>query len=167
MVLPYINMNSPQVYTCSPSWTFLPPPSMGFSRQEHWSGLPFPSPMHEREKWKWKSLSRVRLLATPWTAANQAPPSMGFSRQEYWSGVPLPSSRDDECSPNCDTHFMTYLSQITVLYTLNSAVCPLCVNKMGRKKPQKNFKEKLTSFCILLYNRQFSTSSTLASLPIL
>ena len=38
-----------------------------------------------------KLLSRVRLLATPWTAASQAPPSMGFSRQEYWSGVPLPS----------------------------------------------------------------------------
>ena len=42
--------------------------------------------------WKWKvkgkSLSRVRLLVTPWTSAYQAPPSMGFSRQEYWSGVP-------------------------------------------------------------------------------
>ena len=38
-----------------------------------------------------KSLSRVRLPATPWTAAHQAPLSMGFSRQEYWSGVPLPS----------------------------------------------------------------------------
>ena len=38
-----------------------------------------------------KSLSRVRLLETPWTAAYQAPPSMGFSRQEYWSGVSLPS----------------------------------------------------------------------------
>ena len=35
--------------------------------------------------------SRVRLLATPWTAAYEAPLSMGFSRQEYWSGVPLPS----------------------------------------------------------------------------
>ena len=42
-------------------------------------------------KSKVKSLSRVLLLATPWTAAYQAPPSMGFSRQEYWSGVPLPS----------------------------------------------------------------------------
>ena len=44
-------------------------------------------------KWKVKVklLSRVRLLATPWTAAYQAPPSLGFSRQEYWSGVPLPS----------------------------------------------------------------------------
>ena len=38
-----------------------------------------------------KLLSCVRLLATPWTAVNQAPPSMGFSRQEHWSGVPLPS----------------------------------------------------------------------------
>ena len=36
-----------------------------------------------------KSLSRVRLCATPWTAAYQAPPFMGFSRQEYWSGVTL------------------------------------------------------------------------------
>ena len=62
----------------------------GFSKQKHWSGLPFPSPMHESEKWK-KLRSRVRLFATPWTAAYQAPPSMGFSRQEYWSGVPLPS----------------------------------------------------------------------------
>ena len=42
---------------------------------------------------KVKSLSRVWLLATPWTAAHQAPLSMGFSRQEYWSGVPLPSPR--------------------------------------------------------------------------
>ena len=66
------------------------PPSLGFSRQEYWSRLPFPSPMHESEKWK-KLLSCVWLLATPWTVAYQAPPSMGFSRQEYWSGVPLPS----------------------------------------------------------------------------
>ena len=45
--------------------------------------------------WKWKvkvkSLSRVQLFATPWTAAHLAPLPMGFSRQEYWSGVPLPS----------------------------------------------------------------------------
>ena len=49
--------------------------------------------------WKWivkvKSLSHVRVFATPWTAAHQAPAPMGFSRQEYWSGVPLPSLRKD------------------------------------------------------------------------
>ena len=42
-------------------------------------------------KVKVKSLSRVQLFVTPWTAAYQAPPSMGFSRHKYWSGVPLPS----------------------------------------------------------------------------
>ena len=45
--------------------------------------------------WKWKvkvkSLSRVWLFETPWSAAYQAPLPMGFSRQEYWSGLPSPS----------------------------------------------------------------------------
>ena len=34
-------------------WPHKAPLSLGFSRQEYWSGLPFPSPMHESEKWKW------------------------------------------------------------------------------------------------------------------
>ena len=126
------------------------PPSLGFSRQEHWSGVPLPSQLLLNWRWqenitapsnwatakslqsyptlwdpidssppgspvpgilqartlewvaisfsnagKWKvkekSLSRVQLFMTPWTAAHQAPLSMGFSRQEYWSGVPSPS----------------------------------------------------------------------------
>ena len=58
------------------------------SRTLEWVAFSFPN------AWKWKvkvkSLSRVQLLATPWTAAYQAPSSMGFSRQQYWSGVPLP-----------------------------------------------------------------------------
>ena len=45
-------------------------------------------------KVKVKSLSRVRLFATPWTVAYQAPLPMGFSRQEYWSGLPFPSPGD-------------------------------------------------------------------------
>jgi len=52
-----------------------------------------------------KSLSRIRLLATPWTAAYQAPPSMGFARQEYWSGVPLPS-------PIYELEYDIYLSDL-------------------------------------------------------
>ena len=43
---------------------------------------------------KVKLLSRVRLLATSWTAAYQAPPSMGSSRQGYWSGVPFKKTAD-------------------------------------------------------------------------
>ena len=45
-------------------------------------------------KVKAKSLSCVRLFATPWTAVYQAPQSTGFSRQEYWSGLPFPSPGD-------------------------------------------------------------------------
>ena len=59
----------------------------------------FPVVMYRREKGKGKSLSCVRLLATPWTTAYQAPVSMGFSRQEYWSGVPFPSPGDVRVRP--------------------------------------------------------------------
>ena len=63
------------------------PPSLGFSRQEYWSWLPFPSPMHACML---NRFSRVQLCATLWTAAHKAPPSTGFSRQEYQSGLPFP-----------------------------------------------------------------------------
>ena len=49
--------------------------------------------LRKKEK-KVKSLSHVRLFATPWTVAYQASLSMGFSRQEYWSGLPFPSPGD-------------------------------------------------------------------------
>ena len=47
--------HSSRVGLCATPWTaaFRAPPSLGFSSQEHWSGLSFPSPMHESEKWKW------------------------------------------------------------------------------------------------------------------
>ena len=65
-----------------------PVPGILQARTLEWVAISFSS------AWTWKvkvkSLSRIRLLAVPWTAAYQAPPSMHFSRQEYWSGVPLP-----------------------------------------------------------------------------
>ena len=66
-----------------------PVPGTLQARTLEWVSISFSN----ARKWKVKvkSLSRVQLLATPWTAAYQAPPSMGFSRQEYWSGMPLPS----------------------------------------------------------------------------
>ena len=60
--------------------------------------------------WKWKmkvkSLSCVRLLVTPWTAAYQTPLSMRFSRQEYWSGVPYCFSHLEDCNSFPD-HLLT------------------------------------------------------------
>ena len=66
-----------------------PVPGILQARTLEWVAISFPN----ARKWKMKvkSLSCVRLFATPWTAAYQAPLPMGFSRQEYWSGVPLPS----------------------------------------------------------------------------
>jgi len=65
-----------------------PVPGILQARTLEWVAISFSN------AWKWKvkvkSFSRVRLFATPWTAAYQAPLSMGFSRQEYWSEVPLP-----------------------------------------------------------------------------
>ena len=52
---------------------------------------PGPSVRHRSCRVSCKSLSHVRLLATPWTVAHQAPISMGFSRQECWRGLPCPS----------------------------------------------------------------------------
>ena len=76
---------------------------------------------------KVKSLSRVRLVATPWTAAYQAPPSMGFSRQEYWSGVPLPSL--------LSTAKRGILRDLTIIVDLSIYLCSsisfaLCVLKL-------------------------------------
>ena len=75
-----------------------PVPGILQAKTLEWVTISFPG------AWKWKvkgkSLSRVRLFATPWTAAYLAPLSMGFSRQEYWSGLPLPSPRKSWQHPN-------------------------------------------------------------------
>ena len=77
--------------TCSDPMDCSPPGSSVHgifqARVQEWGATAFSIPSFSSVQ----SLSRVRLLVTPWTAAHQAPPSMGFSRQEYRSGVPLPS----------------------------------------------------------------------------
>ena len=97
------------------------PPSMGFSRQEYWSELPFPSPgdlpdpgiepgspafqadtltYEPPGKPRWVCVcvligfSHVQLFMTLWGIVCQAPLSMVFSRQECWSGLPFPSPGD-------------------------------------------------------------------------
>ena len=69
-----------------------PVPGILQARTLEWVAISFSN------AWKWKvkvkSLSRVRLLATPWPAAHQAPPSMGFSRQEHWVGASGTSGKE-------------------------------------------------------------------------
>ena len=61
-----------------------PVPGILQARPLEWVAISFSNEW--KGKVKVKSLSRVRLFETPWSAAYQAPPSMGFSRQEYWNG---------------------------------------------------------------------------------
>ena len=75
-----------------------PVPGILQARTLEWVAISFSN------AWKWKvkvkSLGRVWLVVTPWTAAYQAPLPMGFSKQEYWSGVPLPSPPSPGDLPN-------------------------------------------------------------------
>ena len=112
MILPYINMNLPQVYTCSPSWTLLPSPSLYHPSESSQCT----SPKHP-ECFELKSglfgdhfgkLRRFLYIdmacmlshfshvwsGTPWTVAWQTPLSMVLSRQEYWNGLPFPPPGD-------------------------------------------------------------------------
>ena len=85
-----------------------PVPGILKARALEWVAISFSNAW--KGKVKVKSLSHVRFLATPWTAAHQAPPSMGFSRQEYWSGVPLPS-------PPPFLDLVIYTSNLTSFYS--------------------------------------------------
>ena len=80
---------------CDPkdsSQPVFPIPGILQARTLEWVAISFSN------AWKWKvkmkSLSRVRLFATPWTGVCQASLSMEFSRQEYWNGLPCPSPAD-------------------------------------------------------------------------
>ena len=70
------------------------PPSLGFSRQEHWSGLPFPTPMHECEKWKGSCSVVSNSLRPRGLQPSRLPRPWDFSRQEYWRRLPFPSPGD-------------------------------------------------------------------------
>ena len=86
-----------------------PVPGILQARMLEWVAISFSN------AWKWKvkvkSLSRVWLWVTPWTAAYRAPPSMGFSRQEYWIGVPSPS-------PHMTLYYLNHLFKGSISNTV-------------------------------------------------
>ena len=121
-----------------------PVPGILQARTLEWVAIAFSN------AWKWKvkvkSLSRVQLLVTSWTAAHQAPPSMGFSRQEYWSGVPSP--RRKPMVPNklkYTFRFKFYISIKTVPKTKlldGKATRTTAFDKKGHSSETLCFKEK-------------------------
>ena len=114
-----------------------PAPGILQARTLEWVAISFSN------AWKWevkvKPLSRVRLLATPWTAAHQAPPSIGFSRQ------------------------------ITMLYALSlpSATCQSYPNKSGRKKKEHlNLEEEKKKACMSSFSDNSQDQGPLPSLDL-
>ena len=67
-------------------------PSLGFSKKEHWSGLPFPSPMHESEKWKWSEVTQsCPTLSDPMDCSSPGSSVHGIFQARVLEWVPLPS----------------------------------------------------------------------------
>ena len=103
-----------------------------------------------------KSLSRVRLLVTPWTGAYQAPPSMGFSRQGYWSGLSFPSPGDLP-NPGIELQSPTFQADSLTseppgkqspeltgrLFTTSTTLEALSYLQVGKNKCYKWFKYKV------------------------
>ena len=115
--------------------TRLPVPGILQARTLEWVAITFSN------AWKWKekvkSLSRVRLLATPWTAAHQAPLSLGFSRQEHWSGC------------RCLLANTTVIKSDSFCLTTDYLLCPISRNINFQRK----FENVLCVVTVYLYSK--------------
>ena len=130
------------------------PPSLKFSRQEHWSGFPFPSPMHESEV-----IQSCPTLSDPMDCSLPGSSIHGISRQEHWSGVPLTNISTAPLKYLC--MYITALIFLTVLFFLlrfpdaavskklpaNAEDTEMWVQSLGQDDPLK--KEMATHSSIL------------------
>ena len=99
-----------------------------------------------RVRVKVKSLSRVRVFATPWTVAYHAPLSMGFSRQEYWSGLPFPSPEDlpnPGIEPGCPALQADALPSESPMGLANKGCMEIFIFKKQCKSPQCHYCEQV------------------------
>ena len=149
------------------------PLSLGFSRQEHWSGLPFPSPMHESEKWKWSrsvvsdsswphGLQPTRLLH-PWDfpgkSTGKFPYAFStFPTSDSWLPWQIPlypalfsATIPTWYSPAFSTHFSLFpVLALAVWSTLQfssvAQLCPALCNPMNRSTPGLPVHHQLPEF---------------------
>ena len=111
----------------------------------------------ERQTHTHKSLSRVRLFATPWIVAHQAPRSMGFSRHEYWRGLLFPSPRKTKRTYKNTTTVGDFNAPLPELGILNKQK----ISKNGENLSDQNnylfltFTECFTFFVWLVFIRMF------------
>ena len=100
-----------------------------------------------------KSLSRVRLFATPWTVAYQAPLSMGFSKQEYWSGLPFPSG--DLPDPGIELRSPALQADALPSEPPGKTIT-IAGDKKGKKEKRKNIQKNLQNKSKHKNNKCFS-----------
>ena len=106
------------------------PPSLGFSRQEHWSGLPFPSPMHESEKWKW-SLSVVSTLSDPMDCSLPGSSVHGSFQSRVLEWVAIAFSRESSW-PRDRTHIssVSCISRLILYHSTMWETIILCTSSL-------------------------------------
>ena len=117
MLLLLLNLFSCVRFCVTPQMAaHLAPPSLGFSRQEYWSGLPFPSAMHA---WMLSRFSRVWLYVNPWTAAHQ----MVHSHMHMRTGLFV------------SYHLLTHTSSFSFLFSSVTLSCPTLCDPMKHSTP--------------------------------
>ena len=125
------------------------PLSLGFSRQEHWSGLPFPSPMHESEKWKWSpsvlsdpqqphGLQPTRLLH-PWDFPGKSTGVVChcFLRAKQYRSTNIQVLPNEYKSSQCDFH--QFCNCIASWFKISSAVFCFAIHTYLKLISRKNF----------------------------
>ena len=137
------------------------PPSLGFSRQEHWSGLPFPSPMNESEKWTWSHSVVSYSLATPWTELDQLM-QVGHQRQ-IMQKTPMGSWRGEAgCVGWWIGWYRGYIVEkamaphsSTLAWKIPWAEEPDRLQSMGSLKARHNWATSLSFFTFIHWRRKW------------
>ena len=125
------------------------PQSLGFSRQEHWSGMPFPSPVHESERWKWSlsvvsdssrphGLQPARLLC-PWDFPGKSTGVGCHCLEQYWSNI---HSFKSNCLLKCILHPVAGcvgVSKINEVLSLPFKILQLFILDTPKQTPWSNW----------------------------
>ena len=131
------------------------PPSLGFSRQEHWSGLPFPSPVHESEKWKW-SRSVMLDLSDPMDCSPPGSSVHGIfqARVLEWGAIAFSAQLLDSQTKNKKNKY-TYSTILRVKSLYNNQIHDFKTPKYKNHSFQKIF-QFLNLLIHKIFERTFS-----------
>ena len=131
------------------------PPSLGFSRQEHWSGLPFPSPMHESEKWKW-SCSAVSDLSDPMDCSLPGSSIHGIFQARVNIAY-VPSSKHFFELLQYSKSYSKKITGVAINKTVKKKNPSLCIFLSSDMKQTTNFIHMCVCVCVCMVAREVLT----------